>query len=275
MKKTFLAAALIALLAGCTQIDTGNIGVEKAFGKINMEPQPQGVYVTMFDDVNEYTTKEVSFQVNDLSPKTADNLILKDLDIDVYFKTAPACIPPLVVKYQGDSVYHSDIVKDGTDVLVVGYNRVLREAREATFNSVSKFNSMKAHTQRPEIGEEIRKNLQTGLDASDKGCFLVTTVNVRNMLTDPAIERAIQAQVAADQTLIRKQKEIEIAQKEAERQVAVAQGEADANKILNASLTPDILRIRLAEIERNTIIASSKAGNVIIHGNATPLVQVK
>lgn len=275
--KYLLSLAIALAFTGCTQIDTGNVGVERAFGKVSPDPKPQGVYATMFDSVDEFTTKEVSFQVNDLAPKSRDNLTLKDLDVDVYYKVTPKDIPRLYVKYAGDYIRHGDIVNNSNnpDVLVMGYNRVLRGAREAVYNAVSKFDATTMHTQRAEMGEEIRKELQKELDASDKGSFTVTTVNVRNLLTDPGIEQAIRDQVATDQMVIKKKKEIAIAQAESERLEALATGQARANELLNNSLTPSVMRIRLAEMQRDTIIASAKKGNVIISGEATPLVQVQ
>lgn len=275
--RKFVALIALALLAGCTQIDTGNVGVEKSFGKIDPEPKPQDIYLTVFDSVDEFTTKEVSFQVNDLSPKSRNNLTLKDLDVDVYYRVNPAAIPGLYVKYQGDYVRHSDIMQNSNTpaVLVMGYNRVFRAARESVYNAVSKFDATTMHTKREEIASEIAKELQRELDSSDKGAFVITSINVRNLLTDPAIESAIRAQVAADQELISKKKAVLIAQEEANRLRATAQGEADANRILSESMTENVMKIRMAEIQRDTIIQSAKAGNVIISGDATPLVQVK
>jgi len=36
-------------------------------------------------DVDEITTKEASFQLNDMTPKSRGNLTMKDVDIDVYY----------------------------------------------------------------------------------------------------------------------------------------------------------------------------------------------
>lgn len=262
------ATALLLTLAACTQVDTGNVGVGRSFGKIDDKPYPQGVYVTVLDDVDEFTTKEVSFQMDDLSPKSKDNLTLKDLDIDVYYRVNPAAIPGLYIKYQGDYVSHGTIVDNSNNpqVLVMGYNRVLRAAREATYNAVSSYEATTMHTKRAELGEDIRKALQAELDGSDKDAFVVTTVNVRALTTDPAIEKAIQAQIAADQEVVRKQKEVSIANAEADRLRALAAGQADANATLARSLTPDVMRLRLAEIQRDTIVASAKQGNTIISG---------
>jgi regulator of protease activity HflC (stomatin/prohibitin superfamily) len=270
------AVALVAALAGCSQIDTGNVGVGRFLGKVGTEALPPGVYFTLFKRVDEFTAKEVSFQLQDMTPKSRDNLTMKDVDIDVYFKTAPAAIPALYVKYQGDVVAHKDIVRGGTDDLVIAFSRVSREAREAVYKSVAQLDATTMHTKRVELSESIRAALQKELDSNDAGAFTVTAVNVRNLLTDPAIEAAIRQRAETDQAIERKRKEVELAKAEAERLVVQAEGEARANQIISASLTPALKELRLAEIQRDAAIAvASKPGNTVLLGSgASPLINV-
>lgn len=129
--RTPLLLTIAALLGACSQIDTGNVGVERTLGKVSGDALPPGVYFTLFKTVDEFTAKEVSFVLENLTPKSRDNLTMQDVDIDVYFKTTPASIPGLFVKYQGDVIQHRQVVKDGTADMLVAYGRVLREAREA------------------------------------------------------------------------------------------------------------------------------------------------
>lgn len=129
------------------------------------------------------------------------------------------------------------------------------------------------HTRRADISERVRTLLQAELDASDKGTFVVTSINARNLLTDPAIEDAIRERVRTDQEIARANREIELKNARAQVAQAKAQGEANANAILAASLTPELLRLRLAEIERDTIVNSAKAGNTVVSG-VQPLVTV-
>jgi prohibitin 1 len=263
-------------LGGCTQIDTGNVGVERTLGKVGKDALAPGVYSTLFKTVDEFTAKEVNFQLNDMTPKSRDNLTMKDVDIDIYFKTMPAAIPGLYTKYQGDVVQHRQIVKDGgsTD-LVIAYSRVSREAREAVYKAVAQLDATTMHTKRTELAELVRSGLQTELDNNDKGAFLITAVNVRNLLTDPAIEAAIRQRAETDQAIQKKLKEVDLARAEAERLVVQAEGEAKANRIISESLTPALKELRLAEIHRDAAIAiASKAGNTVLLGNATPLVSV-
>ncbi|MEK8045091.1 SPFH domain-containing protein [Ideonella margarita] len=271
-----LGLGLLALLGGCSQIDTGNVGVERTLGKVSPEALAPGLYFTLFKTVDEFTAKEVNFALNDLTPKSRDNLTMKDVDIDVYFKTNPGAIPGLYVKYQGDVVKHKDMVSGGTGDLVIAYSRVSREAREAVYKAIATLDATTMHTKRSELAELIRSGLQSELDSNDKSAFVITAVNVRNLLTDPAIEAAIRQRAETDQAIERKRKEIELAKAEAERLVVQAEGEARANQIISASLTPALKELRLAEIHRDAAIAvAGKAGNtVLLNGGSTPMVNV-
>lgn len=272
-----LTLPLAALsLAACSQIDTGNVGVERTLGKVGTEALTPGVYFTLFKSVDEFTTKEVSFQLVDMTPKSRDNLTMKDVDIDVYYKITPAAVPGLYVKYQGDVVQHNQIVQGGTKDLVVAFSRVSREAREAIYKSVAELDATTMHTKRTELSEMVRARLQEELEKNDKGAFVVTAVNVRNLLTDPAIEAAIRSRAETDQAIEKKRKEVELAKAEAERLIVQAQGEARANEIISASLTPSLKEIKLAELQRDTALAlASKPGNtVLLGGGGTPLVNV-
>ncbi|WP_176256947.1 SPFH domain-containing protein [Derxia lacustris] len=270
-----LLVALAAAAAGCTQIDTGNIGVARTFGKVETEALPPGVYLSVIRTVDEFTAKEVSFSLNDLTPKSRDNLTMKDVDIDIYFKTMPAAIPALYVKYQGDVVRHRDVVANGSKDLVIAYSRVSREAREAVYKAIAQLDATTMHTKRAELSELIRAGLQQELDASDKGAFVVTAVNVRNLLTDPAIEAAIRLRAETDQAIERKRKELDLARAEAERLIVEAEGQARANRIIAESMTPALRDIRVAEIQRDAAVAlAGKPGNTVLLNGGTPLVNL-
>lgn len=273
--RTALLVAAALFVAACSQIDTGNVGVERTLGKVNSEAMPPGVYFTMFKTVDEFTAKEVSFSLENLTPKSRDNLTMKDVDIDVYYKTTPTAVPALYVKYQGDMVRHEQVVKDGTSDWVIAYSRVSREAREAVYKAIAQLDATTMHTKRTELAELVRAGLQRELDANDKGAFVVTAVNVRNLLTDPAIEAAIRTRAETDQAIERKRKEVELAKAEAERLLVEAQGQAKANEIISASLTASLKEIKLAELQRDAAIAvASKAGNTVLMGGAAALVGV-
>jgi len=76
------------------------------------------------------------------------------------------------------------------------------------------------------------KTLQQALDAeAGKGMFFVRSANIRNLVTDPALEANIKAAAQAQFKLQEEKNRLLVAEVEADRKRAEARGEADAIKI--------------------------------------------
>lgn len=278
MKKLLALFALLAGLSGCTQIDTGNVGVERTLGNVKPETLPPGVYMTVFKTVDEFTAKEVPLAISDLKPKSKDNLTMTDVDVDVYFKVNPTMMAALYIKYQGDV---SQVMKPATDGTlkptgddIVGMGRVLREARESVYRAIASFEATTMHLKRDEIANAIRAILQKELDSTDPKAFEITNINVRSLVTDPALEKSIRERAQVDQQIEAKIKQGELAKAEAKRILIEAEGQAAANNAINASITDRLIRMR--EIAAQEAIAA-KAGNttILVPYGTTPLVNVK
>jgi len=260
--------SLLALLGGCTQIDTGNVGVESTWGQVNKDELIPGVYQTFTKSVMEISTKEFSAQLNDMHPKTKDNLTMADFDIDVYYKVDPSKVADIVVRYAGDMR-----TTDKGDTMV-GADFVYRNAREAAYDTANKFDAKDMNVQRSAIADRVATSLQTELDRSaGKGWFTVTNVNVRSLVTDPNIENAIRQAAQTQFEVSRKQQELALAQAEANRLVVQAKGEAEANEIIAQSITPNLIRLR--EIEMQAKFAKAGTHTILLGGDATPLINVK
>jgi regulator of protease activity HflC (stomatin/prohibitin superfamily) len=61
--------------------------------------------------------------------------------------------------------------------------------------------------------------------------FFVRSANVRNLVTDPALEAAIKENANRNFQIASKQKEVELAKAEADRKRVEAQGDADAIRL--------------------------------------------
>lgn len=226
MKKLF-AFALLPLVAACTQIDTGNVGVESTLGQYKADELPPGVYWTVLKTVHELSIKENSMSLQDMKPKSKDNLTMADLDLDIYFRIDPSKAADLMIKYAGDLTK-----PEKGDGLLVGVNLLTRQAREAAYRSAAEFMAAEMHTKRTEIAAGVMNTMQAELDKdAGKGAFVITNVIVRNIVTDAALEAAIKSAGQADFEIARKKKEVELAKAEADRKRVEAQGEADAIKI--------------------------------------------
>ncbi len=267
MKKLLIAFAAVWLTA-CSQIDTGNIGVESTLGQVKKETMPPGVYFTMFKRVTEVSAKELRLSFDDMKPQTSDKITLADLDVDIYIQIDPAKAADIMTRWPGDITHVS-----GEDGNRIGMNYVQRQARENIYNTVTKYGSATVHTERTSIAADIVKNLQADLDESaGKGWFFVRSANVRNLVTDPALEKAIMEAANRQFQINAKQKEVELAKAEAERMRVEAQGVADAVRIKAAAVAAQGGKeyIELKAIEK----WDGKLPSTMVPNSTTPFVHV-
>lgn len=270
MKKLVTAVTLGALLAGCSQIDTGNVGVESTFGQFKEKTLPPGLYMTLFKTIYEVTAKEHAIELDNMSPKAKDNVTLQDVDLSIYIRVNPEAAAKIMIRYAGDMVF--DKTYDG---YVLGNNLVKRIGREAVYRAFAQFGASEMHTKRVELASIIQKTIQEELDGdAGKGAFEITNIVIRNIVTDPRLEEAIKQSAEVEFAIRKKRQELELAKNEADRQKIEAEGLAQANKIVSDSLSP--LLIELRRIESMNRFAQQGTHTIVLPSSgATPLVQVK
>lgn len=124
-----------------------------------------------------------------------------------------------------------------------------REARRAAYETVAGIDSLTMHKKREQIDDSIKSRPQASLDSNDPGVFEVTRVVILSVPTDPSIEESIREAVANQKRPEAKQVMVEIERKNAEIEAIRAEGIAEANSIINRTLTaehhrnrPDCLR---------------------------------
>ena len=120
-----------------------------------------------------------------------------------------------------------------------------------------------------EIFEETKKIV-------DDQFIVLDEILVRDVTLPPTIKDAIERKLKQEQESLEYEFRLVTAEKEAERQRIEAQGKADANRILSASLTDKILQdkgieatIKLSESDNSKVIVigSGASGMPIILGN--------
>lgn len=230
--RRLLAIATIAiaapLLTGCfSQIDTGNVGVTKTGGQYNQTEITPGWSFTGFSTVYEVSGRENAITFENMTPRSANQIVLQDVDIDIYVQLNTAKAAETMTRFAGD------LGKNKEGDYVPGYNYVSRIARETAYEAFATIDAADMQKRRSEIPALVQKALQTKLDAAlgEKGWFTVTQVNLRNIVVDPKLE---ESQRAAAQQIYDNQKKdalVEAAKKDAEIKRQQAQGEADAARI--------------------------------------------
>jgi regulator of protease activity HflC (stomatin/prohibitin superfamily) len=259
------AAAVIASILVITSlyftivlIESGNVGVRKTLGKVNPEEATPGLNIKMpvITNITEFVGKEIAIDLTDLTPKAADNLSLRDMDVTIFYRTDSGQIADLYVKYANAHQYDEE-----SDSYFPAYRLVYRESRRAAYETVARIDSLTMHKKREQIADFIKTRLQETLDSNDPDVFEVTRVVIRSILTDPSIEESIREAVANQKRLEAKQVMVEIERKNAEIEAIRAEGIANANNIINKTLTSEYLQHELnltlqkfAETGANTIV---------------------
>ncbi|MDJ0698250.1 MAG: SPFH domain-containing protein [Woeseiaceae bacterium] len=251
-----VAVILLAFMAAYT-VETGNVAVERTLGKVDHEEQLQGLNFKMpiVTEAIEFSAKEIAIDINDLTPKAADNLSLKDLDVSIFYRVPQDRVSELMVKYAASAARGPD------GVYMPAYGLVVREARSTIYEQVSEIDSLQLHKRREMLQNEVLSELQSRLEKSDPGDIVVTRVVVRALNTDPSIEAAIREAVEAEKRLEAKQVQVEIAKKDAEIEIERAKGIAEANNIINESLTAEYLQ---HEINKALQKFADNEGSVVV-----------
>jgi len=95
--------------------------------------------------------------------------------------------------------------------------------------------------------------------------IVLDDILVRDVTLPPTIKDAIERKLRQEQESLEYEFRLEKADKEAQRQVIEAQGKADANRILSASLTDKILQDK--GIEATLMLAQSPNAKVVVVGS--------
>jgi len=233
-----IAALTLALLTSSFYVvDTGHVGVERTLGKVDLVETEPGMNfkLPLLTSAYEFSAKEIALDLNDLKPKAADNLSLQDLDVTVYYNAAPHAIADLMVKYANAS-------QSAPGAILPAYGIVYREARGAVYEEIAKIDSLELHKLRDALQTAIQDSLQVRLEAKDGDALVISRVVVRALNTDPSIEASIREAVANQKKLEAKQISVDIAKKDAEIEIERARGIAEANSIINDSLTAQYLQ---------------------------------
>lgn len=258
MLKSIIVGLLAVTLIGCGSIESNHVGVRTGFtGKVNTKELTQGFYTSFVSEVDEYSCKEITVDLNDMTPKVADNLSLQDMDLEVYYTVACDQVAELRLKYTGKDAWRQGLG-------LPAYFLVQAMAREETYKAAAKYDSLEIHKNRDALVNTIKSKLADRLDKEAPGAFRVTNVIVRSVVTDPSIEQSIKLAVS-------KNKELEARAME----VQIAEQQALAYRKLQASLTPAVLKNKELDIMDRAISEGAKPFVMFGMSNAQPLIQLK
>ena len=154
------------------------------------------------------------------------------------------------------------------------YARFLKEPfRTIVRESVQEYTSRELKAERETIAQTIETALNTYLDNTP---FAVVRLAVGNIDYPPVVSQAVEKKLAAKQLLEEKETQKEIAQRDAEIRIEEAKGIAEAQKIINQTLTANYLQHEAIEAQRTMANSPNHTTVYIPVGpNGLPLVHTR
>ena len=216
---------LASVLFGCfSTIKTGEIGVKTKFGKIITTTKNEGiVWKSPLEKIEKINIKVQKYENNEpLDTSTKDMQVVNNIKVSVNYKI--------------DGEKAIDLYKK------VGMNYqtiILEPAIQETIKAViSKYTAEELVIKRSEISLDINTTLNDKLNIYG---ISSVSVSINNFDFSEAYNQAIEKKAVAEQEVETSKNQLEKAKVDAETKKVKAQGDAEANALLEKSLTKEIL----------------------------------
>ncbi len=236
MIKRMLMVAAVAVfgfsLQGCavTVIEDGQAGVKADFGKIMEQPVDTGwhVYIPMFSWIETWNVK--TQEIKETAQVPSSEGLISTLDVSVLYSVDKDKV--VGVRRTIGSNYRENVLEP--------------YVREAIRNVVSGYQvkALYSDAGRQEIGKKIFEFLSEKV--TERG-VRIQDVLLRDVKLPASFAQSIELKLRAEQEALQKEFELIKAKKDAEIEVARAEGISKSNLIISNSLTPSYLRYKWIE----------------------------
>jgi prohibitin 1 len=232
MKKPLILLAAILVLASCTVIRQGEVGVKRKFGKLNPDIAEAGLvtYNPFSTRVLKVPIRTVNQEVN-LSLPSKEGLTIES-QISMLYSIEKSKVPFIL----------EDVGPDYERVFI------LNVFRSAAADVSSQYLAKDMHSgMRVEIENEIMKKMNESL--RPRG-FMIERILMKSIKLPEELSRAIERKLAAEQEAQQMEFVLERERREAERRKIEAEGTREAQKILAEGLVREIIELRSIEAFR-------------------------
>jgi regulator of protease activity HflC (stomatin/prohibitin superfamily) len=266
VRATGFVIALIGVLVSCIiQVDAGQVGVKKLFGKVQNDVLGSGLhFINPLLEVEKLDIKTQNYTMSgqqDEGTKSADDAIRVlsadglevTIDLSVLYRLI-ANDAPMLLQETGIN-YEDKIVRPIT--------RTRIRDNAVYYDAVALYS-----TKRDEFQQRIFKNIE---DDFKKRGLLLENLLVRNITLPQSVKTTIEQKINAEQDAQKMQFVLQKEKQEAERKRVEAQGIADYQRIISESLTDR--QLQYESIKAQLEIAKSPNTKVIIMGKGnTPVI---
>jgi regulator of protease activity HflC (stomatin/prohibitin superfamily) len=261
-----LLITVAGVLTACIiQIDAGEIGVKKLFGKVQDDILTSGLhFINPLLDVEKMDVKTQNYTmsgIHDEGSRSGDDAIrvlTSDgleviIDLTVLYKVLPTDAPKII----------RETGLDYTDKIVRPLTRTKIRDNAVYYEAVALYS-----TKRDEFQQRIIKSIDE--DFKKRGLILEQLL-VRNITLPQSVKTSIEQKITAEQEAQKMQFVLQKERQEAERKRVEAQGISDYQRIINESLTDKQLQYEQIKAMKE-LAASDNAKMVIMGKGSAPII---
>ena len=248
---------VVGVLTSCfVQINTGFVGVKSLFGRVQTETLSSGLsFVNPLVEVTQIETRTLNYTMSGIQTEgkiqgddaikvlTADGLEVT-IDLSVLYRVVPDQTPRLI----------RETGSDFEDKIVRPITRTRIRDNAVYYEAVALYS-----TRRDEFQSRIFKSIEN--DFRIRGLFLENLL-VRNISLPASVKAAIERKIEAEQEAQKMQFVLQKEKQEAERKRVEAQGIADYQQIISASLSDR--QLQYEQIKAMTQLAGSANAKIIV-----------
>jgi regulator of protease activity HflC (stomatin/prohibitin superfamily) len=260
-----IVAIAFGILTSCVkQVDAGEVGVQKLFGKIDNNVLESGLSfvnpLVTITDINVQTQEYTMSGIHNEGKKEGDDAIRVltsdglevTLDLTVLYHVnkpdAARLVQEIGLGYEG--------------VLVRPITRTKIRDNAVAYSAVDLYSIKR---------EEFQSRIFKDIDAIFKGRGLVLEqLLIRNIALPESVKAAIEEKINAEQASQKMQYTLQKEKQEADRKRIEAQGIADYQRILSQGLSDKMLQYE--QIKAQKELALSPNSKVIIMGKSAPII---
>ncbi len=258
----FAIITIAGLMASVVQVNPGEVGVQKLFGKVNNTVLESGLNV--INPMVDVVTFDVRTQNYTMSAVQDEGSKSGDDAIRVLSADGLEVVIDLTVLYRVIPIEAPRILKEiGTDyknTIVRPICRTKIRDNAVYYDAVALYS-----TKRDEFQSRIFKSIEK--DFKDRGLFLEQLL-VRNITLPASVKVTIESKINAEQDAQKMTFVLQKEKQEAERKRVEAQGIADYQKILSTGLSDKQLQYEMIK----AIATSPNAKLIIMNGGKNPPV---
>ena len=266
----FTLAGVLLIIIGISmscfvQIDAGQVGVKKLFGKVQADVLESGLhFINPLFEVQKLDVKTQNYTMSGIHDEgqkqgddairvlTADGLEVT-IDLTVLYRIIPVDAPKLVKETGVD--YEFKIVRP------IARTRIRDNA--VYYEAVALYSTKR---------DEFQNRIFTGIENDfKKRGLLLENLLVRNITLPAAVKGTIEQKIQAEQESQKMQFVLQKEKQEADRKRIEAQGIADYQRIISESLTDK--QLQYEQIKAYKEMALSQNAKIIVMGKGnTPVI---